>query len=166
VTPDVAAAPAQADAAVRSLIHAYVRNLDQLKIAEWEDFFAAEAYYEVNSRENIERGLSLAHVLDHTRDRIHDRVTYILDVWEGHYNSYWPRHIIGEPVETGREDGLVYVETPFAMYITEAGSIGSRLLAVGNYEDVITFEDDRPKFRSKRVVLDTTVMPRYFVYPI
>lgn len=151
---------------VRSLIHAYIRCLDQLKIAEWESFFAEEAHYEVNSRENDEAGLPLAHVFDHSRARIHDRVTYITEVWEEHYNAYWPRHIIGEPVQTGSQDGDVCVETPFALYITEAGNIGSRLLAVGRYDDVVTFEEERPKFRSKRVIMDTTVLPRYFVYPI
>lgn len=158
-------APAQADV-VKTLIHAYARCLDQLRIADWEHFFDDEAYYEVNSRENIERGLPLAHVLDNSRDRIHDRIVYVNEIWEGHYNAYWPRHILGEPVEVGREGDLVHVETPLAVYITEAGSVSSRLLAVGQYQDVITLAGDEAKFRRKRVVLDTTVLPRYFVYPI
>jgi 3-phenylpropionate/cinnamic acid dioxygenase small subunit len=158
--------PTEPARVLRSLQSEYIRCLDELRIADWEDFFAGEAHYEVNTRENVERGLPLAHVLDHTRERIHDRVTYITNVWEGHYNAYWPRHILGEPLQIRAEDGLITAQTPFALYITEAGRSGSRLLAVGRYEDEITFEEDRPRFRRKRVVLDTTVLPRYFVYPI
>ena len=151
---------------VKTLLHAYARCLDQLRIAEWPEFFDEQACYEVNSRENVERGLPLAHVLDDTRDRIEDRVIYINEVWEGHYNAYWPRHLLAEPVQTGAAGERLHVETPFALYVTEAGVTGSRLLAVGCYQDVVSFEGEEPKFRSKRVILDTTVMPRYFVYPI
>lgn len=151
---------------VRSLITCYARCLDELRITDWPAYFADEAHYEVNSRENVERGLELALVYDHTRARIHDRVTYIVDVWEGHYNPYWPRHIIGESVETERQDGVIEAQTPFALYITETGSIGSRLLVVGQYEDEIVPTPDGLRFRRRRVLLDTTVLPRYFVYPI
>jgi 3-phenylpropionate/cinnamic acid dioxygenase small subunit len=160
-------APARpAGAEVKALLSEYVRCLDELRIADWEGFFAEEAHYEVSARENVERGLPLSHVLDHTRARIRDRVTYILEVWDGHYNAYWPRHILGEPILTGVDGADSRVETPFALYITEAGSVGSRLLAVGRYQDTVTLEGGVPRFRRKRVILDTTVLPRYFVYPI
>lgn len=164
MSTDVRARPVAAE--VKALLSEYARCLDELRIADWEGFFAEEAHYEVSSRENVERGLPLAHVLDHTRARIHDRVTYIMQVWEGHYNAYWPRHILGEPVAIGGDGEDSHVETPFALYITEAGSVGSRLLAVGRYEDVVALEDGSARFRRKRVILDTTVLPRYFVYPI
>jgi anthranilate 1,2-dioxygenase small subunit len=151
--------------AVKSLLFDYVRCLDELRIPDWEDFFAEDAHYEVISRENVERDLPLAHVLDHTRARIHDRVTYVMEIWDGHYNAYWPRHILSEPVET-HANGVVKVDTPFALYLTEAGRTGSRLLAVGRYDDEICFEGGAPRFKRKRVILDTTVLPRYFVYPI
>ena len=38
--------------------------------------------------------------------------------------------------------------------------------AVGQYRDEIVFTDDGARFRSKLVLLDTNVLPRYFIYPL
>jgi 3-phenylpropionate/cinnamic acid dioxygenase small subunit len=151
---------------VEALQHAYVRTVDGMDMTQWPAHFAAEASYVVTTRENVERGLGIALVLDGSRDRIEDRVTYITKVWDGHYNAYWPRHVIGPTVITGRSGDDLELETPVAVYITEPDEIGSRLLAVGVYHDVVTFEDGAARFRSKHVVLDTSVLPRYFVYPL
>jgi 3-phenylpropionate/cinnamic acid dioxygenase small subunit len=148
------------------LQHAYVRTVDGQDMTAWPQLFAAEASYAVTTRENVERGLALALVLDDSRDRIEDRVTYITKVWDGHYNAYWPRHILGPSMMTGERGPDLELETPLAVYITEPGEVGSRLLAVGVYRDLVTFEDGSAKFRSKQVVLDTSVLPRYFVYPL
>jgi 3-phenylpropionate/cinnamic acid dioxygenase small subunit len=144
----------------------YVRVVDGVDLELWPTLFAREASYIVTSRENLERGHALAYVLDDSRDRIHDRVTYIQKVWKDHYNGYWPRHIIGPSVVTGSDGEDLQIETNVAIYISEPEEIGSRLLAVGVFRDAVTFEQGEAKFASKLVVLDTTVMPRYFVYPL
>jgi hypothetical protein len=54
----------------------------------------------------------------------------------------------------------------FAVYIAEQGRSGSQLLATGVYFDTVVFEDGQPKFGSKKVVVDSDVLPRYFVYPL
>lgn len=144
----------------------YVRVVDGVEIERWPTLFASEASYVVNSRENLERGHALAYILDDSRDRIEDRVTYVQKIWKGHYNAYWPRHILGPSAVTAVEDESLEMETPVAIYVSEPGEIGSRLLAVGVFRDAISFEQGEAKFASKLVVLDTTVMPRYFVYPL
>lgn len=144
----------------------YVRTLDNIDLVRWPALFAREASYVVNSRENIDLGLGLALILDDSRDRIEDRLLYITKVWEGHYNEYWPRHILGPGAPVRVEADEVEIETPFAIYMSEPGEVGSRLLAVGCYRDVVVVEDDEARFASKLVVLDTTVLPRYFVYPL
>jgi 3-phenylpropionate/cinnamic acid dioxygenase small subunit len=152
--------------AAGSLQRAYVHTLDSLDIQAWPGYFASDPAYAVTTRENVERGLDLALVLDDSRERIHDRVVYITKVWDGHYNQYWPRHVMGPPFVIGGDGEELELETPLAVYITEPGEIGSRLLAVGVYRDVVTLQDGEAKFRSRQVVLDTSVLPRYFVYPL
>jgi 3-phenylpropionate/cinnamic acid dioxygenase small subunit len=144
----------------------YVRVVDGVDLERWPTLFAREASYVVTSRENLERGHALAYVLDDSRSRIEDRVTYVEKVWKGHYNSYWPRHILGPSAVTATDEETLEMETPLAVYISEPEEIGSRLLAVGVFRDIVTFEQGEAKFASKLVVLDTTVMPRYFVYPL
>ncbi|MDA8072490.1 MAG: nuclear transport factor 2 family protein [Actinomycetota bacterium] len=153
-------------AAVVALVDRYVEAVDGRDMRAWADLFAQEASYVVVSRENVERGLPLALVMDHSRDRIEDRVTSVTKVWAGHINDYWPRHMISNldvNIDTPSSGG---VRANFALFVTEPDEIGSRLLAVGRYEDQVTLEGGVARFSSKKVVLDTTVLPRYFVYPI
>jgi 3-phenylpropionate/cinnamic acid dioxygenase small subunit len=164
-TTTLSPAPEQLRVA-EQLIDAYVRGLDRLEVTRWPEYFATEASYIVTSRENLERGLQIAHILDDSRGRIEDRITYITKVWDGHYNEYWPRHVLGRSIVTDVVGDDIRVETNFAIYMSEPGEVGSRLFAVGYYDDVITVQDGEAKFKSKTVVLDTTVLPRYFVYPL
>lgn len=154
--------------AVGDLLDRYVGVVDDRRIEDWPALFAPEASYSVVTRENVERGLRVALVLDDTRARINDRVRYIQDVWEGHFNDYYPRHVLSRTVFVGDDDppgGIVTARTSFAVYLTEPGST-STLLAVGEYADRVTLAGGEARFVEKRVVLDTSVLPRYFVYPL
>ena len=154
--------------AVNDLLDRYVCVLDDRRIEDWPALFAPEASYSVVTRENVERGLRVALVLDDSRARIHDRVTYIRDVWAGHFNDYYPRHVLSRTLlvgEDGPSEGIVTARTSFAVYLTEPGST-STLLAVGEYVDRITLDGGMARFADKRVVLDTSILPRYFVYPL
>jgi 3-phenylpropionate/cinnamic acid dioxygenase small subunit len=167
--------PAARRAAALELLTRYVRVVDDpRRIEEWPGLFAEEASYVVITRENHERGLPVAIVRDDTKDRIHDRVTVIRQFWgaggraeDRHYNEAWPRHVVGpawvEAAEAGEE---VRLGANFAAYLTSPLDGRSRLLAVGEYRDVIAFGGDGPRFRSKTVILDTPVLQDVFVYPL
>lgn len=150
---------------VANLINAYVRALDRKDVETWATLFAKEAAYYVLPRENVERGLPMAHVLDDSRARIDDRVDYIRKVWRGHYNDYQSRHILSNIVIEPAPAELFSVQTNFAVYVTELEGTTS-LLAVGEYQDIVVIEDDAARFKEKKVILDTGVLPRGFVYPL
>jgi 3-phenylpropionate/cinnamic acid dioxygenase small subunit len=57
------------------------------------------------------------------------------------------------------------MRTNIAVYFTEPDG-RTMLFAAGEYEDVVVVEDDTARFREKTVVLDTDLLPRYFVYPL
>ncbi len=148
-----------------ALLNAYVRALDRKDVETWATLFAKDASYSVVPRENVARGLPMAHVLDDSRDRIDDRVDYIREVWRGHYDEYQPRHFLSNIVVEAAENGMFRVEANVAIYITEVEGT-TALLAVGEYHDLVMIEDGAARFRAKKVILDTAVLPRGFVYPL
>lgn len=157
----------QKQEAILNLINEYVRIVDSRKIEDWPGLFAEEAAYAVVTRENYDRGLPMALILDDSHDRIKDRVVYITKVWAGHYNDYYPRHILSNiSIATfNPDDSQVAVTANMAVYITEPEG-NTYLLAVGQYLDTVVFEGNVVKLKEKKIILDTNVLPRYFVYPL
>lgn len=147
------------------LVNEYVGVLDRKEVEGWAALFAREAGYYVIPRDNLERGLPLAIVYDDSRSRIEDRVDYIRKVWHGHYDDYQPRHMVSTIVVTPMGAEEFSVSANFAVYATELEGT-TALLAVGEYRDVVVIEDGVPRFKEKRVILDTSVLARYFVYPL
>lgn len=167
------------DAAARrqaalDLLTRYIRVVDDARrINEWPELFAPEAEYIVVTRENHERGLPVAVVRDDSRDRIADRVTIIREFWgaggraeDRHYNEPWPRHVVGPVWAEVTDTGEVAVGAHFVVYQTVQVTETPRLLAMGEYQDAVTFADGGPRFRAKKVILDTPVLQDVFVYPL
>ncbi|MCS7236258.1 MAG: aromatic-ring-hydroxylating dioxygenase subunit beta [Armatimonadota bacterium] len=160
--------------AARELLARYVRVVDDPdRVEEWPDLFADQAEYRVVTRENLEAGLPISVVCDDTKDRIMDRVTVIREFWgaggrleDRHYNQVRPRHVVGPVWTEPQEDGTVRVVANFVVWGTPTTDPAPRLLALGEYRDVVEFTARGPRFRSKWVVLDTPVLQDVFVYPL
>lgn len=144
----------------------YIEALDRLDLDAWLDCFAqdAAASYFCISAENVERGLEIALMLDDCRARLIDRVTFITKVWTGTFQPYRTRHL-AQRISAPRQDGCkVHLVSNFSIAITPEGG-SSSLLAVGQYEDCVVLDRGEPRFLRRRAVYDTTVLPRYIVYP-
>lgn len=164
-SPSGSAVGRDAETEIIQLLQLYVEIVDSGDIHRWPDLFALDASYQVISRDNLQAGLPLSFVLDDSRGRILDRVTYIHEVWKNAVNDYVPRHLISLPRVVGIGENAYHLDAAFAVYATSlAGE--SNLLAVGTYDDEIVYEAGSPRIRSKRVIVDTTVLPRYFIYPL
>lgn len=152
-------------AQVDALQHRYVRALDRRDLAGWAECFGEKGSYICLPRENEEQGLALAIMMDDSRARILDRVSYITKVWAGTFEDYTTRHFV-QRLECARtEGGLVTVESNFMVaYTTARGR--SEILVAGVYYDEIEIGAPGALFRSKRAVLDTVTTPRYLVYPV
>lgn len=160
-----------AERAALRLLQEYVELVDGKDLDGWADAFADDASYIVTTQENLARregqGLPVGFVHDHSKDRILDRVTLIRKAWSGHYDDYQPRHVLSTSLVDAHDgEDALSLRTNLSIYITEPNIPGSRVLAVGQYRDVVVFTDDGPRFRSKLVVLDTSTLPRYFIYPL
>ncbi len=157
------------------LLARYVRVVDDPeRVEEWPDLFADEAEYLVITRENLERGLPVAVIRDDSKDRILDRVTVIREFWgaggrmeDRHYNDVRPRHLVGPVwVEPAEGEDAVRLVANFAVWTTATVDGTPRLIALGEYRDVVVFTPQGPRFRFKWVVLDTPVLQDVFVYPL
>lgn len=153
-------------AQIEDLQRRYARALDQRDLDAWQDCFcqSSEASYFCISAENVERGLEIGLMYDDCRARIEDRVTFITKVWVGTYQPYRTRHFVQRISPVERKGKEVAVLTNFSIAITPEGG-SSDLLAAGQYEDRIVLDRSEPRFLCKRAVYDTTVLPRYIVYP-
>jgi anthranilate 1,2-dioxygenase small subunit len=144
----------------------YIEALDRRDLDAWLDCFSqdvASSYFCI-AAENVERGLEIALMYDDCRARLMDRVTFITKVWTGTFQPYRTRHLVqrtGVPTDDG---GRVSVISNFSIATTPEGG-SSSLLAVGQYEDSVVLDRGEPRFLRKRAVYDTTVLPRYIVYP-
>jgi 3-phenylpropionate/cinnamic acid dioxygenase small subunit len=145
----------------------YIAALDDRNVEAWAALFAAESSYRIVARANLDRGLPLALVRDTTKGRILDRVTFIRKFWANNYQDYNPRHFIQVLDAKPSPDlpGAIVARTNVAVYFTE-DSGRSEILAVGEYRDTLVTEDGELRIREKTVVVDTTVLPRYVVYPL
>jgi anthranilate 1,2-dioxygenase small subunit len=160
--------------AALDLLTQYVRVVDDpSRIDEWPDLFAGEAEYVVVTRENEERGLPIAIIRDDCKDRILDRVTIIKQFWgagrrveDRHFNAVWTRHIVGPAWADLTDDGRVHVGAHVMVWASTRVEPEPRLLAVGEYRDIIAFTDGAAKFQAKKLILDTPVLQDAFVYPL
>lgn len=143
----------------------YLRALDWRDLQGWANCFGDPASYVCTTCENEEQGLPVALMLDDSRERIADRVNYVTRVWAGTYEDYRTRHFIQRLTCVEQQPSLLAVETQFMVaYTTTRGQ--SEILGTGVYFDTVVITNAGAKFRAKKAVLDTVVMPRYLVYPI
>lgn len=157
------------DPAVLSQLQAdYIQALDTQNMPQWLAQFSDDpaASYICTTREHVKNGLPLALMLDDCHARLEDRVTYITKIWAGTFQNYQTRHLT-QPLRTKWVDHeTVEMTSGFVVYYT-AEELGiTQVLASGEYEDVVRLEQAGARFFSKKAILDTSVLPRYLVYPL
>lgn len=151
--------------ALNELHLAYLGALGRNDMTAWAACFADPGSYICTTRENEEQGLSLALMMDDSHGRILDRVKYVQQVWHGTYEDYRSRHVTQRTAWRLSPDGALFDEGNFIVsYTGEDGRSG--LLATGTYHDEVVLSEEGPRYRAKKVVLDTTITPRYLVYPL
>jgi 3-phenylpropionate/cinnamic acid dioxygenase small subunit len=161
---------ANALAAIDAINLKYIEALDSKEMNKWLDVFSEDdtASYICISRENVNRGLPLALMMDDCKARLYDRVTYIEQIWAGTFEDYQTRHFVQRVRAEQIDDSGFRVLSNFSVLYTPGNAGGSGVLATGVYEDEIRLNSSQNDGRilSRRAVLDTTVLPRYLVYPL
>lgn len=153
---------------VDDLQAAYLAALDGKNMRAWLDLFATDedSSYTCTAAENVDAGLPVALMLDDSRARLMDRVTFIEKVWAGTFQDYRTRHFVQRLHMDCKNEQACSVVTNFHVMFTPEESGDSRPLACGIYEDEIVIRDGVARFLHKRAITDTIVLPRYVVYPL
>lgn len=148
---------------IEELIYEYCQIVDNGDITKWPDFFTDNGSYYVYARDNYDRGLPVAFIMDDHKGKIKDRVTLIEKIWT--YNFVYQRHQVSNILIKETEDHKLSCSANFSIYTTTREG-KTDLFAVGRYEDILVFEDNKPKIEQRKVILDTYTLPSYFVYPL
>ncbi|MCB1756074.1 MAG: nuclear transport factor 2 family protein [Gammaproteobacteria bacterium] len=148
----------------------YIRALDEKNMSAWLDSFeeSATSNYRCISRENFENGLELSFMLDDSYNRLKDRVSYIDEIWKGTYQDYWTRHFTQcLSIEACNDSANTFdVTSNLQILYTPDDTRSTEVLVSGVYKDKVLVKGDTARFVSKQAILDTTVLPRYLVYPV
>ncbi|MEQ1890891.1 MAG: aromatic-ring-hydroxylating dioxygenase subunit beta [Alphaproteobacteria bacterium] len=146
----------------------YIHALDSKNMPGWLAAFAEtpEASYICITQESVERNLPLALIMDDCYARLQDRVTYITKIWAGTFQDYRTRHFIQRVSAAKLSENTVQLHTNFTVIYTPEDTGSSEVLTAGVYEDVVLLANGSAQFLSKRAVTDTSILPRYLVYPL
>ena len=149
---------------VQDLNARYVHAIDEDRLEQWPDFFAADGRYRITTVENVERGLPLSLMYATSRAMMRDRINSLRNA--NVYESQRYRHAVGTPViETG-EGTIVRAVTNFLVArIMHTGE--TTLFATGRYEDRIALAGDaQPHFVEKTVILDSRQIDTLLAIPL
>jgi anthranilate 1,2-dioxygenase small subunit len=147
------------------LLREYAATVDNGSLEEWPNLFADEACYQVILRRNVMLGRPVSLVLDDSKAKIQDRVIIIRRLWADKYSEYQSRHFWSVTKIAAINSTELRVQANLSVYATEQDGT-SALLLLGQSDDRIVISAGEPRLKLRRVIVDTDVLPRYFVYPV
>ena len=155
--------------ALDRLLLADANALDSKDMKGWLANYAEEneASYYCRAAENTEHNLELGFMFDDCRARLEDRVTYVNEIWAGTFQDYRTRHFVQRVSHWQVDASTAEAISNFSVFMTPMDTGVTQVLAVGRYLDRLRLSDaGDAKLLSRRAELDTSVLPRYLVYPI
>jgi 3-phenylpropionate/cinnamic acid dioxygenase small subunit len=149
---------------VQDLTARYVHAIDENRLEEWPEFFAADGRYRITTAENVERGLPLSLMYATSRAMMRDRVNSLRNA--NVYESQRYRHAVGTPLIEPANEGILRAVTNFLVArIMHTGE--TTLFATGRYEDRIAVAGDaRAHFVEKTVILDSRQIDTLLAIPL
>ena len=157
------------EAQLDRLLLADANALDSKDMLAWLANYAEEheASYYCRAAENTENSLELGFMFDDCRARLEDRVTYVNEIWAGTFQDYRTRHFVQRVSLRHVDASTAEVVSNFSVFMTPMDTGITAILAAGQYRDTMRlYADGGAKILSRRAELDTSVLPRYLVYPV
>ena len=150
-------------ARVEDFLTDYAHRLDDGRIDDWTGFFTQDTLYQITTRENFEAGYPIGILLCKGKGMMEDRVLALktANVFEPHTHC----HILGRPMLEALPGGEIGARSNFSVYRTmESGA--TELFAIGKYLDRIVLEAGEPRFKERRVILDSRCVDVLLVFPL
>lgn len=145
-------------------LHAdYAAVVDAGEWERWADFFVEEGCYRISPRENHERGYPLCTLELRSRGMMRDRAYGIRETL--YHDPYYQRHVVGLPRILSVSGDEIEAEANYAVFRTKLSEL-STVFNVGRYLDQILRTAEGLKFKSRRCVYDSELIPNALIYPI
>lgn len=142
----------------------YAAALDDGPLESWPDLFTEECLYLVMPRDNYDQGLPLAIMRCESRGMLKDRVHAVQETIM-HEPRYLRHQISNIRPLPGADDALAVTANYSVIEVLHDEL--PRILSVGRYLDLVGREvDGQLRFREKRVIYDSVLVPNTIVYPL
>ena len=150
-------------ARIEDFLTDYAYCIDDGRIDAWPDFFTEDGFYQVISSESVEAGHPIGVLRCDGRGMMEDRVKAMqrANIFEPHVYC----HIVGRPQIRVAGPEVYSARTNFSVIRTMQDG-GSERFATGKYLDTIVFQDDAPKLKERRVILDSRRVDVLLVLPL
>jgi salicylate 5-hydroxylase small subunit len=149
--------------ALQNLYSDYSTCVDLGEFEKWPEFFLDECEYRIQPRENYERKLPLSILWLESKGMLKDRVYGIRETL--YHDPYYQRHIVSAPRVTSLEGGDIHSEANYLILRTKQDE-PSEVFNTGRYIDVVRKTDEGLKFKSRRCIFDSELIPNSIIYPI
>jgi anthranilate 1,2-dioxygenase small subunit len=148
---------------VSMLQNQYISNLDNDRLEAWPTLFTEDCLYEIVPKENADVGLPIGIIYCTNQKMLRDRVVSLrhANIFEEH--TY--RHMTSGLIITSEQDGMIEAESSYVVVQTRSNG-ESDVYQAGKYFDRIVRMPDGLRYRSKRVVYDTSRVQTLLATPI
>ena len=148
---------------IETLYSNYAGALDDGPLEDWPQCFTEECFYQIISRDNLERDLPLAIMRCESRAMLEDRVTAVREtmMFEPRYLRH---HITNITVRPGAG---AHLEASANFSVIEIlNDALPRIAMTGRYSDEIESQNGVWKFCSKYCIYDSTLIPNSIIFPV
>ncbi len=149
--------------AVQKLYNDYASSLDDGPLSDWTEFFTEECLYLIQPRDNYDAGLPMAVVRCESRGMLRDRVTAVQETIM--FEPRYLRHHITNIEADDASSEEFQVRANYSV-IEVLNDDLPRILSAGRYLDTIVVEDGVLRFKEKRVIYDSVLVPNSLIYPL
>jgi salicylate 5-hydroxylase small subunit len=141
----------------------YAAAIDDGRLDDWCELFWEECFYAIIGRDNYDRGLPLAIMRCESRAMLADRARAIRETML--YEPRYVRHQISN-IRVLSADAAIHAQVNYAVFEVLPDEL-PRVLSVGRSIDLIQRgADGALRFREKRVVYDSVLVPNSIIYPL
>jgi salicylate 5-hydroxylase small subunit len=148
---------------IQQLYSDYAAVLDAAQWNRWPDFFTDDCVYQIQPRENHERGFPLATLSLTSKGMLQDRVYGIQETL--YHDPYYQRHIVSSPVLRQIQPQRIEAEANYAVFRTKYDQL-STVFNVGRYLDTLVHTPQGWRFAQRVCVYDSEMIPNSLIYPI
>ena len=148
--------------ALQNLYADYAAALDAGDFERWPSFFIDPCVYQLQSRENFDRGLPLCTLSFESRGMLVDRVYGVKDTI--YHDPYYQRHIVSLPRVTAVDDSGIRSEASYVVLRTKRDRM-AEILSTGRTIDRVVRTDDGLRFAERRVIFDNDLIPNSLIAP-